>query len=818
VVCGQLSVADGCCKQMTTDNMLKNYLKIAFRNLINNKVYSFINIFGLAVSMSVCLLIILFVLDQRSFDQFHEQKDDIYRVVMNYTPSSETSGTWYATSPADLAPILEQNYSGIEKAVPIRASFGGETKYTDETILHIEGLFTDPGFFEIFDFELIEGNKETALLNPGSLILKKSTAEKFFGDEEPLGKTLTVLGDRDYTVTGILKDDARSHLEFEALASLSSVQPDNSNPTWTNHISYSYTYVLLNDNTEKGDIESYFPAVIQNNFRESGQSAIAGMELQPLTRINLGRVLNNEIGTVIPGIVIWFLGAFVFIIILIASFNYISLTISRSIKRGKEIGVRKVLGAERLNVVGQFITESLLTTFIALICGFFILKFLIPEFNSLYIISQSGTQIVTDIETNISVLAAFLVFSLLTGFLAGIYPSVHLSKFKPASVLKGITDSGKVSSGLLKKTVIVFQFSFAILFIISSIFLYRQFELMANTDYGFDDEHIVNVALQDIPYERFRHVIATNPNVKDVAASSKIPALGSVSGMWVSSDSIPDRIRANSFQADEHYIDVMNIPLIAGRNFDPQFGSDRYSSVILNRNAVNSLRLGSPEQAVGTSIVVEEGSYQVIGVTENFISSSPLQIDDPAIFLNNPDQFYYAVIKTNPGSTGAFLPFLKEQWYELGSQYSIQYRIFDELLQANPIVSVFSDFLKILSVITFFTILISCLGLLGMAINSTENRTKEIALRKVLGASVQNVTLILTKDYLLLMGIAVGLGGLAAFFLNNLWIKNISNSIDLDPVVFLAGFAGTIILALGIISWQSVRAALANPVNSLRNE
>ncbi|MEX2603668.1 MAG: ABC transporter permease, partial [Gracilimonas sp.] len=322
--------------------MLKNYLKIAYRNLLKNKVYSFINIFGLAVSMSVCLLIILFVFDQRSFDQFHEQKDDLYRVIMEYTPSSESSGTWYATSPAELASILEQDYSAIQKATHVRASFGGEAKYSDETILRIDGFYTEPDFLELFDFDLIKGNIETALLNPGSLILKESTAEKFFGSEEPLGKTLAVLGDREYTVTGIISDDIRSHFKFEALASMSSIQPEENTSDWTQHISYSYTYVLLSEGTEKADIESQLPAIIQNNFRETNHSSISGLELQPLTQINLGRVLSNEIGTVIPGVVIWFLGAFVLIIILIASFNYITLTISRSVKRGKEVGVRKV--------------------------------------------------------------------------------------------------------------------------------------------------------------------------------------------------------------------------------------------------------------------------------------------------------------------------------------------------------------------------------------------------------------------------------------------------------------------------------------------
>ncbi len=798
--------------------MLKNYFKIALRNLFRNKVHSSINIFGLAVSMSVCLLIIVFIMDQQNVDRFHQQKDNLYRVVMDYTSSGETEGTWYATSPPVLAQVLEQEYSGVKKTAHVRASFGGETKYTDDIILRMEGFYTEPDFLELFDFKLLRGNRKTALMEPGSVVLKESTAKKFFGDEEALGKTLMVLGDRQYTVTGIISDNNRSHFQFDALASSSSLSPDGNTANWTRHISYSYTYILLNDGVKKRDIESQLNSLIATNFRETDQASIAKFELQPLTQINLGRVLSNEIGTVIPGLAIWFLGVFVLIIILIASFNYITLTIAQSVKRGKEIGVRKVLGAERWSIIRQFMIESLLITFMATLGGFFLLKFLIPQFNSLYIISQSGTQIQTNIETNFFILLAFLGFSILTGFLSGIYPSLHLSKFKPASVLKGISDSGKTSSGFLRKSVIVFQFSFAILFIISAIFLYRQFEHMADTKYGFEDEHIINVALQDVPYDRFRQAISQNSMVKEVAASSKIPALGSVDGMWVSSDSIPGRIRANSFQIDEHYLNTMNIPLIAGRNFDSKFRSDRFNSVILNINTVEDLNLGSPEKALGAVIKINDSNYQVIGVTENFISSSPLQNDDPAIFLNNPDKFYYSVIKTTPGSTGSFLPFLKEEWYNLGSQYSIQYQVFDDQLHANPIISVFSDFIKILSVITFFTILISSLGLLGMAMNSAKHRTKEVALRKVLGATVQSVIVVLTKDYLILIGVAVGIGGLSAFFLNNLWIKNISNSIDMDPVVFIIGFVSTVLLALAAITWQAIRTAMVNPVNSLRNE
>lgn len=798
--------------------MLKNYIKIAFRNLRKNKLYSAINIFGLATSMSVCLLILLFIFDQRSFDQFHAQKENLYRIVTHYNSSSENNGSWYATSPVALNNVLEQNYSGIKQATNILNSFGGETKYTDDVILQVNGFYAESAFLNMFDFNLSKGDKSTALVNPGSVILTQNTAEKFFGNEEPIGKTVTVLGDREYKVTGVIQGNNRSHFKFEAIASLSSVSKLPSNANWTSNISNSYTYVLLKDGTSPSLIESYLPSIIESDFREIDNASISSMSLQSINDINLGRVLNNEIGTVIPGVAIYFLIALVLIIILIASFNYITLTIANSIKRGKEVGVRKVLGAKRGSVIKQFIAESVLTTLFALIGAYLILQFIIPEFNNLQIIVQSSTEIQTSVESNPIILIVFLGFSLITGILAGFYPAVYLSKFNPALVLKGISNVKGISSSLLRKIVIVSQFSFSVLFIITAILLFRQFEFMADTEYGFDSEYIINVALQDVPYDRFQETISKNPAILEIAASSKIPALGSINGMWAQSKAKPERIRINSFEVDEHYISVMGFDLIAGRNFSPEYGSDIYSSIILNKNALAALNLGSPEEAVGTSVQIEEKAYQVIGVIDNFISSSPLQNNDPAVLLNNPDNFYYAVLKTNSTGIEQALPFLKQSWYNLDSQYLLQYQIFDDQLKKSPIISVFSDFTKILAVITFFTILISCFGLLGMAMNSTENRKKEIALRKILGASIQKITLLLTKDYLKLISIAIAIGGIGAFFLNNLWIKNLSNSIEMDGSVFILGIAATIFLALLIVCSQTVFASFLNPIKSIGDE
>lgn len=800
--------------------MIINYLKVSWRNIKAHKSFSLINILGLAASMSVCLLIILFIYDQKSYDRFHEKSDRIYRVISDYKSAGSNTSEWFATSPANLADMLQQQYPGIEKAVPVSTTFGGEAKHTNDIILPIRGFYTDPQFLQIFDFKLLKGNPNTALSEPGSVILTQETATKFYGDDDPIGKTIQILGDRTYTVTGVIDNGVRTHFSFDALASYSSLatSANRKSANWSDNFSNSYTYLLLDENAVPDALKKQISPLIHSSFPEANGTRINAFDLQPITKINLGRILANEIGTVIPAFAGYFLGGFALIIILIACFNYISLTLARSLNRSKEVGVRKVLGAYRYNIIKQFIIEAVLIALIALVFATVILRWLLPEFNSLHLINLANGQIGIDFQHDYFVYFLFICFSITVGVLAGLYPALYLSKFDAATVLKGIKKIRGFSAITLRKIIIVGQFSFAIIFIITSILLYRQFTFMANSDYGFDQEHIVHIALQDVPYDRFRNAVQSNPSITEVAATSKIPALGSINGMWVQSDSVAERIRANSFEVDAHYLDVMNLALITGRNFNPEFGSDHYASVILNQSAVNELNLGTPQQALGAPVTVEDSLYKVIGVIENFISSSPLNNDEAAIILNRPNHYYYAAIKSRADRMQNLLPFIKETWYNMDSKYPIQYQIFDEQLRQNPIISVFGDFIKILGLVAIFIILISCLGLLGMAIYTAESRTKEIGIRKVLGASVKDIILLLSKDYLLLIGIAALIGGPAAWFLNQFWLQNISNKIEVGPRIFVIGILGVILLALLTIGSQTIRAARANSVENLQSE
>lgn len=802
--------------------MFINYLKITWRNIRKHKSFSLINILGLAASMALCLLIMLFIIDQRSYDRFHEHADRIYRVDSFFKGPSNNNASLYATSPADLAEKLEKEYSAVEKAVHIRGGYSGEIRIGEKTF-NLQGLYTGSEFFRIFDFELLHGNPETALSDPGNIILTPESAQRFFGDEEAMGKTLTGLGDRDYLVTGIIDNSVKTHMQFEALISYATIANAPAQAerlsNWQNNIYDSYTYILMGEEASPEDLITQFPGIINQYYQNpDGESVISRFELQPLTKINLGPEISNEIGMVLPGIIAWFLVGFGVIVILIACFNYVSLTVARAINRGKEVGVRKVLGAFRGNVIRQFLAESVIIAVLALVFALLLLQWLLPEFNSLFIINITENQIGLSLFSDYWVYVVFLIFSILVGILAGIYPSMYLSSFQPSKVLKGTTALKGFSATALRKMIVVTQFTFSIVFIITAIILYKQFNFMANVDYGFDSEYIINVALQDVPYQRFEDKYRTHSDVVTIAASSKVPAMSSISGAWMKTDSLAERIRGHYFGVDEHYIQTMGLNMLAGRNFNPEIGADSTEHVILGKSAVEKLGLGSPVGAIGKPVEINEEPYTVIGVIDDFISADPMRSGDPIFLRYNPENFYYAVVKVRQGQTADFANYLDNTWVDLGSVYSLKYQVFDEQLEESPTVVVFGDFVKVLGLIAAFSVLISCLGLLGMAMYSAENRIKEIGIRKVLGATVQNIIVLLSKEYMVLVGIAVVIGTPLAWFINHLWLQVVTNKTDISPWIFIGGILGMVMLALFTIGSQTLKAARANSIDNLKYE
>ncbi len=803
--------------------MLLNYLKITWRNFKKYTSFSLINIVGLSASMSVCLLIILFLVDQKSYDHFHQNSDRIVRVISDFKSASNFNSSLYATSPHVLADLIDEQFPVAEKTVKVRGNFDGEFRNENITV-PVSGIYAGDNFFSVFDFELAKGNPSTALQNPGSVILTSEAAIRLFGTKDALNKSFTGLGDREYTVTGIIENKYRTHFAFEAIASLSTLLADPEVEerlnVWNSSIFDSYTYVLLQEDTDLDRFEADLQSLIASNFVDTERDyVIEKLIVQPLTSINLGAESSNEVGIVVPAVVAYFLGGLCLIIILIAIFNYVSLTIARSLNRGKEVGIRKVLGANRSRVIHQFLFESVLVAFISLFFGVVLLRWLLPEFNSLFFISFTDNQVEANLLLNPWTVLIFFSFTLFVGIIAGLYPSLYLSRFNPALILKGLFSSGNISGQLLKKIITVGQFSFSIVFIITSIILVRQFKFMTTSDYGFEQENIIHIENQDIPYDQIRDILTRSPRVIEASVTSTVPALGSIQTSNLTSDSTDQVFTSHTYNVDENYISVMGLNLVAGRNFNPDMTTDSTQSAIISTETASMLGFKTPVQAIGNVIHTnDESELTVIGVIDGFISSDPLSNDDPITLFFRPERSNYTIAKIRPGQTLDFVSEMEEQWANTGSVFSLKFRVFDEQLEESPALIVFIDFIKIISLIGIFSVLISCLGLLGMAMYSAENRVKEIGIRKVLGATEQNIIYLLSKEYLVLILISICIGVPLAYLANNLWLQNVSNKVEIDPSIFLIGIGGTLLLAMLTIGSQAMKAAKANSIDNLRSE
>ena len=804
--------------------MLLNYLKITWRNFKKYTSFSLINIVGLSASMSVCLLILLFLIDQKSYDHFHENSDRIVRIMSDFKSASNFNSNRYATSPHVLADLIENQFPIVEEAIRVRGHFGGEFRYENITV-PISGFYADNSFFSVFDFELAKGNPLTALEKPGSVVLTSDAAIRLFGTEDVMNKSFTGIGDREYVVTGIIEKQYRTHFAFEAIASLSTLlaNPDMEERlnTWNSSIFDSYTYALLKKGADFDKFESGLQPLIASNFVDPDQDFVfEKLIVQPLTSINLGAESSNEVGIVVPAFVAYFLGGLCVIIILIAMFNYVSLTIARSLNRGKEVGIRKVLGANRSRVIHQFLFESVLIAFTALLFAVVLLRWLLPEFNSLFFISFTNNQVEADLLLNPWTIFIFISFTVFVGIFAGLYPSLYLSKFNPAIILKGLFNTGNISGQLLKKIITVGQFSFSIVFIITSIILVRQFKFMTTSDYGFEQENVIHIENQDIPYEQIREILNRSPRVQEASVTSTVPALGSIYTVNMKSDSTDQLFSSHTFNVDENYLSVMGLDLLSGRNFNPDMSTDSSQAIIISTETVSLLGFQDPVKAIGNSVYIDnrETSYTVIGVIDGFISSDPLSNDDPITLFFSPEQSNYTIAKVLPGQTLDFISEMEEQWSSTGSVFSLKFRVFDEQLEESPALVIFIDLIKIITLAGIFSVLISCLGLLGMAMYSAENRVKEIGIRKVLGASEKNIVYLLSREYFVLILISMIIGIPLAYLANNLWLQNVSNKIEVDASIFLIGIGGTLLLAMFTIGSQALKAAKANSIDNLRSE
>ncbi|WP_026463565.1 ABC transporter permease [Adhaeribacter aquaticus] len=813
--------------------MFFNYLKVSIRNILKYKVFSFINVFGLAVAMSVCMLIMLMLADQKSYDQFHKKQDRIYRILSLRTVSSQPS----ATSSFPVATALKANYPIVVEATRLVSGVGGDAVYNRKAV-EIKGFFADAAFFKIFDFELENGNKITALTSPNTMVITSKVARQLFRDEDPIGKTIEFT-DRQlsqqgatnesepvkwglYTITGVIADKSyKSHLKFDVLvsaASLPTLYAENKVPNlsqnWENYFS-SWTYVLVQNKSTRADLAAALHDLATKKYMHLEGLKDFRLKEQRLAEIS-STMVNNDILFRLPAIAYYCLGVLAFIIMLLACLNYTILSIARAVTRAKEIGIRKINGAKRKHLIFQFLSESVLTAILALLMAWLLLIFIKPAFKGLWV----NKYLNFELQGNVSVYLLFVGFALLIGLIAGAFPAFYLSKLLPIKVLKNAESMlpGKLG---MRKVLSVFQFIISLLFITTSLVIYNQFKHYLEFDYQFSSGNIVNVELQNNNYQKLVQEFSAVPGVSTISASNIIPATGTNPGISLKKQGSKDEDLKSflTLNADENFIHNLDIKLIAGSNLPK---SDQASNrvVLVNRATVKELGYKNPTEAIGQVLVTKENTnpLQIIGVVENFRADLPINTDKilPLLIQIQAATYKYANVKLATNNVSGTMAKLEEKWAAVDPVHPFKYEFFDEQLAASH--QAIFDAVSILGSLAFLAVVIACLGMLGMATYTAERRTKEVGIRKILGAREYSIAFLLSKEFLVILSLSVVIGAPLSFVLNNLWLQNIPNRVPFGFGSVLLSSVVLLLLGLVTIVSQTYRVAKSNPVSSLRME
>lgn len=808
--------------------MLKNYLHTAVRSLLRHRFFSAINVFGLAVAMSICMGIIMLVADQVSYDRFNSNADRIYRVN---TISVDEHGNIAdhqenAASTMRLRQELEEKYTGIEKIVRLKRGFGNHwLEFEGQDVnIPLAGFFADPEVLELFQYELQYGDPATALKEPYSVVLTRKAANKLFKEENPVGQTVKMGKTVTYTVTGVLKEtDNKSHIVFEGLASMSSVKSvlnamdyGNEMNDWTNFWN-GWTYILLEEGKSEADIQQHLDKIYQQHIASIKNPGVfkAKFMLQSILNITPGPLTNNQIGPGLPWIFVYFLGGLALVILLTSCFNFTNLSIARSLTRAREIGVRKVTGAARWQIFVQFLSESIVVALVALTIAMGLLLIIKPM-----ILQLNFARIFRwDLQANYVVYAIFLVFAIVVGILAGIFPAAVLSGFQPVKVLKSLNNIKLFSRMGLRKVLLVSQFTLSLFFILTVIVMYNQLKLFVSKEHGFNMQHNILVRLNATKPETLKNELYKYNNIMAVSAASHVPAAGTSHGnSFKKSLDDKDWTDFGTFTVDEDYLNNMDLKLMAGRFFSAEAGEQNKNHIVINETAVKKMFYETPLDAIGEELIIHSDSSKrtIIGVVSDYNHRDLTREITPLALQYNPEQVSILQIRY-AGNYEDATKTLEKAWATVNPGMKIDYKeVESEVNQFYEIV--FGDVVKILGFVSFLAILISCLGLLGMATYATETRIKEISIRKVLGSSSASLVLLLSKGFLAMLGLAVLIGVPMAYFVNNLWLNLIAYHTHIDLVVVLLGVAVLILFGALTIGSQTIRATFIKPVENLKNE
>ncbi len=817
--------------------MFKNYFKVAWRTILKNKGLFSINIIGLSLGIATCLTITLFVVDELGYDRFHEKSDQMARVILNGKLGDEIIKESNVMAP--VAQTLVNELPDVLAATRI-IQVEEETKviYNGITLRKGKMAYVDPNFLEIFTFPLIKGNAKTALKRPNTIILTKQQAEAYFGDEDPLYKTLDIKdigfysneGFADtsgtYTVTGIIDEmPVNSHFHFDLLASMESYD----HATNQNWLSGSFhTYVLLAEGTDMKVLETKISEITEKymgpqlelglgmtfrEFLEKGNKI--GFYLQPLTQIHLHSDMAGQLeqGGDIKAVYVF--SVIAVFMLLIACFNFMNLSTASASKRVKEIGMRKVLGSQKRQLIFQFLTESFIATLFAMGVGVLLFFVTLPYFNQL-----SGKSFLFNEVLQPPILGALAVLVIFISAMAGGYPAFFMSSFKPIQALKNrfSSDGSKgVRSGL-----VVFQFVISIGLIVATLIVGRQMNYIQNKDVGYDREELIVVrhaGLLGNKLNAYKEVLQKDPRILHITTSAFIPAGPSdTNGTAITSKTDATQIlRAKVYNIDEAYIPTLGMKLLAGRNFSKTFGSEE-NNIIINETAIKTF--GLKENPIGQTLIestnLEGGrvALTIVGVVKDFHSRSLHEPIEPLLMKYNP--YYGLIVKAKSAHMAEIVSSMESEWKSFGTGEVFDYAFLDTLYNETYVKE--RNMNVVLQIFAFLTILVACLGLFGLVTFTAQQRIKEIGIRKVLGSSVSQIVGMLAKDFLKLVVIAMAIAFPLGYYFMDKWLQDFAYRITIEWWVFALAGITTILIAFITISYRSIKTALMNPVKSLRTE
>ena len=804
--------------------MLKNYLKIAIRNLRKNKGFSFINITGLAVGIACCIAIILYVKNELSYDKFNINSEQIYRVHIKGRINTNEINS--AISPAPMGAALKHDLPDVIEYTRIR-NFGSPVlRYKNKAFSEEKFYCVDSTFFNVFSVKFLEGEPQQALTQPNSLVITEDMAKKYFGNEEPMGKILNADHRRDWIVRGVVKDFPKnSHFHFDFLGSINTYE-DSKSPFWLSN-NY-YTYIVLRKGTNPDvfqkklnqDVLQYIGPQLEkianislSQFEKNGNSY--GFVIQPLTSIHLNSHLDYELEPNSDISYVYIFSIIALAILLIACINFVNLSTARSEKRAKEVGIRKTLGSMKGQLIKQFIAEAVLMSMLAVILAIILTELFLPIFNDI-----SGKEMSLGIFDNFYNIILLITFSCLIGLIAGSYPAFYLSSFEPMQVLKS-KSRGKRKS-FLRNGLVIFQFAVTIILFIGTFIIYNQLKYIQTKNLGFNKEQVIIINKADDLGNKitsFKQELSNNPNVLEISNSSAIPGNQNGDSAYRLEGTSNYQIRdLRELWSDYGFANTYKMQIDKGRFFSREHPSDT-TSVVINESVVNILGLKNP---IGKNLIApgREGDekYKIIGVLKDFNYESLHQTVRPLVIHLYKNYGYgsFISVRIKPENYQGTISYLENTWKKFAGNQAFDYSFLDQNLAHLYIADQRTS--KIASTFSILAIFIACLGLLGLASFVTEQRTKEIGIRKVLGASIPSLLFMLSKEFLKWVLIANIIAWPVAYYAMNNWLNNFAYRVNINLWIFILGGIAALIIALFTISSHAIKAATSNPIKSLRYE